>query len=353
MAKLNFTAKQIAKAMLPRLIDSLTFPNLIHRDAALGEVAECGDVVSVSCPARLIADESAIPAENSARCAVDVVLDRIASVDFPVDAVESAEDFSSVIRRFIEPAAAALAEKINADGLTLYRDIPYVAGEAGITPDGFDAIAKASYKFDVNKVPFYNRSAVWDVLATSKLKQVSAIANAEMCGTNSALRANAIGRVLGIDNYMSGNVAEHIPTYSGMLTLAADATDAEEVTLTATVDGTLKHGDLLKVSGQTYTVLADAEVSGSSVTVKVCPKMTSTANKSVALLPQHSANLIFQTNAFVFVSRPLPKIEGMEYFADCSEGVSLRVVRGGNSLSVDVLYGYHTISPECAIRYLG
>jgi len=363
MAKLDFTVKQIAREALPRLIDNLVFPNLVYKETIPGNAAKKGDVVSVRCPVRLEANDfdasAGISAQNLDNDTIDVKLDHIATVDLQLGAIEAACDFDSVTRQFIEPAAAALAEKINAEGLALYRDIPYIAGEAGTVPDGLDDIAQASYMLDMNKVPFGGRCAVWSPLATSKLKQVPAIVNAEKCGSTSALRTGAIGRVFGIDNYMSQAVADHAPAYTGTLTLANAVTDAEEVTFTASASGTLQHGDLLKIGGKTYTVKADAAVSGSSVTVTVYPKLTADKDAAAELVPAHSANLVFHPNAFAFISRPLQTPAGVESYVTSYNGISLRVVRGYDIrykreiLSMDVLYTFQTLYPELAVRYLG
>ena len=363
MAKLDFTVKQIAREALPRLIDNLVFPNLVYKETIPGNAAKKGDVVSVRCPVRLEANDfdasAGISAQNLDNDTIDVKLDHIATVDLQLGAIEAACDFDSVTRQFIEPAAAALAEKINAEGLALYRDVPYIAGEAGTVPDGLDDIAQASYMLDMNKVPFGGRCAVWSPLATSKLKQVPAIVNAEKCGSTNALRTGAIGRVFGIDNYMSQAVADHAPVYTGTLTLANAVTDAEEVTFTASASGTLQHGDILKIGGKTYVVKADAAVSGSSVTVQIYPKLTADKDAAAELVPAHSANLVFHPNAFAFISRPLQTPAGVESYVTSYNGISLRVVRGYDIrykreiLSMDVLYTFQTLYPELAVRYLG
>ncbi len=364
MAKLDFTVKQIAREALPRLIDNLVFPNLIYKETIPGNAAKKGDVVSVRCPVRLEASDfdssTGISAQNLDNDTIDVKLDHIATVDLQLGAIEAACDFDSVTRQFIEPAAAALAEKINAEGLALYRDIPYVAGTAGTTPDGLDDIAEASYMLDMNKVPFGSRCAVWNPLATSKLKQVPAIVNAEKCGSTSALRTGAIGRVFGIDNYMSQAVVNHTPTYSGTLTLSAAVTDASEVTFTASqASGTLQYGDLIEIGDKTYTVKEDAPVTTTSVKVKLYPNVTAAANASISLISAHAANLIFHPNAFAFISRPLQTPAGVESYVTSYNGISLRVVRGYDIrykreiLSMDVLYTFQTLYPELAVRYLG
>lgn len=364
MAKLDFTVKQIAREALPRLIDNLVFPNLVYKETIPGNAAKKGDVVSVRCPVRLEANDfdssAGISAQNLDNDTIDVKLDHIATVDLQLGAIEAACDFDSVTRQFIEPAAAALAEKINAEGLGLYRDIPYIAGTAGTTPSGLDDIAQASYMLDVQKVPFGSRCAVWSPLATSKLKQVPAIVNAEKCGSTSALRTGAIGRVFGIDNYMSQAVAEHTPAYTGTLTLSEAVTDAAEVTFTASVaSGKLQHGDILRIDGKPYVVKADVTVAASTVKVPLYPNVTAAKTASVELIAAHTANLVFHPNAFAFISRPLQTPAGVESYVTSYNGISLRVVRGYDIrykreiLSMDVLYTFQTLYPELAVRYLG
>lgn len=68
---------------------------------------------------------------------------------------------------------------------------------------------------------------------------------------------------------------------------------------------------------------------------------------------------MFHENAFAFVTRPLAVPAGVEAYVTSYNGVTMRVVRGYNMqykkemLSMDVLYGYKTMYPELAVRYLG
>lgn len=362
MAKIDISVKQIAREALPRLIDNLVFPNLIYKENIDGGAAKQGDTVSVRCPVKLTASEfdqsSGVSAQNMQNDTIDVKLDHLATVDMQVGAIEAACDFDSVVRMFIEPAAAALAEKINAEGLSLYRDIPGYAGTAGTTPDGLDDLADASYALDTQKVPAGMRCAVWNPLAASKLKQVPSIVNAEKCGSSSALRTGAIGKVFGIENYMSQAVCDHVTDFDGTLTLSGDVNGEKTAVFTVTGNGVLKHGDLMKIGGKSYAVKS-AEVSGSSVTVEFTTPVTASASDAVEVVPSHTANLIFHPDAFAFITRPLQAPAGVESYVTTYNGVALRVVRGYDMkykreiLSMDVLYAFKTIYPELAARYLG
>lgn len=363
MAKLDFSVKQIAREALPRLIDNLVFPNLIYKENISGSAAKQGDTVSVRCPVKLTAvefDESeGIEAQSLHNDTIDVKLDHLATVDMQVGAIESACDFDSVVRMFIEPAAAALAEKINAEGLELYKDIPTYAGTAGETPDGLDDLAAASLALDNQKVPAGMRCAVWNPVAASKLKQIPAVVNAEKCGSSAALRTGSIGQVFGINHYMSQAVCTHTSGMSGTLTPSSDSLGTGIIMFSTSGSEALVRGDILIVGGKSYVVAEDAEVSGSTMKVKINGKPDIRTTDTVSVLASHDANLIFHPDAFAFITRPLQTPAGVESYVTTYNGISLRVVRGYDMmykrdiLSMDVLYAFKTIYPELAVRYLG
>jgi len=363
MAKIDISVKQIAREALPRLIDNLVFPNLIYKENIEGGAAKQGDTVSVRCPIRLEANDfdqaSGIEAQSMQNDTIDVKLDHLATVDMQVGAIEAACDFDSIVRMFIEPAAAALAEKINAEGLALYKDIPYIAGTAGTTPDGLEDLADASCALDMQKVPVGARCAVWNPTAASKLKQVPSIVNADKCGTTTALRTGAIGKVFGLENYMSQAICNHKTGYKSSLTVKTNVENATEVVFSADESGIVKKGDILKIDGATYTVTADTDVEGAEVKLSIYPALTAKAGAEATVIGDHTANLIFHPDAFAFITRPLQAPAGVESYVTTYNGISLRVVRGYDMkykreiLSMDVLYAFKTVYPELALRYLG
>lgn len=368
MANTFISVKQIARETLPRLIDNLVFPNLIYRDVTKGLAAKKGDTVSVRRPVKLTASDfseaEGVTSQDITEESVSVKLDNIATVDTEISALEGALNFDSVTRLFIEPAAAALAEKINADGLSLYKDIPYVAGEPGTPPDALSDFAEAALMLDTNRVPTSDRRAVWNPAATARFKQIPALVNAEKCGTTTALRSGSVGEVFGIQNYMTQAVCDHkagtLAAGSGSLKVASEVTDSDTVTVTGTsVTGNVVKGDVLKIGVKTYAVTEDASASGGSITVKVTPAVTASKDEAVTLYGSHAANLVFHPSAFAFVTRPLSTPAGVESYVTTYNGISLRVVRGYDMkykremLSMDVLYSFATLYPELACRYMG
>ncbi len=363
MSKIEFTTKQIAREALPRLIDNLVFPNLIYKENISANAAKLGDTVSVRCPVKLTASEfneaNGTSPQTLQNNTIDVKLDHLATVDMQIGAIESACDFDSIVRMFIEPAVSALAEKINSEGLALYKDIPTVAGTAGTTPDGLDDLAAAALALDVQKVPAGMRRAVWSPEAAAQLKQIPAIVNAEKCGSTTALRTGAIGQVFGIENYMSQAVVSHESGASGEFTVAANTFGSDSIDLTKQSNKAIAVGDIVTLGEDTYTVLSVTSKSETVVTVKLNDKVYVSTGDKVYLTGSHVANLVFHPDAFAFVSRPLATPAGVDSYVTSYNGISLRVVRGYDMkykrdiLSMDVLYAFKTIYPELAVRYLG
>lgn len=370
MGNTFITIQEIARTALPRLIENLVFPNLVHKDFSADYERNLGDTIQVRKPVVLEAQEfdpnTGTSAQDIKETSVPVTLDKIATVDVDITAIQGATNINDLNRQFLEPAAVALAQKINSDGLSLYKDIPYVGGTAGTTPDGLDDLAAARKLLNANKVPVSPRYGVWDTEADAALVTVPAIVNAEKSGSTEALREGSLGRVMGIDNYMSQAVKVHTTgitaatavKVNGAVTAGATQLAIDGTTLT----GKLVKGDVLTISGKSYVVTEDTATAATNAiaTVKVYPALPAIAdNTDVTLTGSHTANLVFHPSAFAFVTRPLVKPSGVESYVTSYNGISLRVVKGYNMtykkemLSMDVLYGYKTMYPELAARYLG
>lgn len=364
------TIKNIARQILPRLIENLVFPNLIHKDYSDTYVNGLGATIQVKKPVILEAkdfDEAVgTSAQDVKEQSVEVTLDKLATVDVEFGAIQRATNVADLNRLFLEPAAVALAQKINSDGLFLYKDIPYTSGAAGTTPSALTDIADVRKVLNANKVPVFGRRAVWDTEADAKFTTIEAIVNAEKSGSTQALREGSIGRIFGLDNYMSQEVKSHATGITAFTTVKVNgAVDAGATQLAidgVSLTGKLVKGDVLTISGKTYVVTEDtvAAADNAIAVVKVYPALPALANDTVVTkVGDHTANLAFNPNAFAFVTRPLIAPAGVESYVTSYNGVTLRVVRGYDMkykkemLSMDVLYGYKTMYQELAVRVLG
>ena len=331
--------KNIARPALVRLIENLVFPNLIYKDYSSQFVDGLGAKIQVKKPVVLEAKEfdsaTGVTAQDVKESSVEVELNKIATVDIEVGALEGAVSFDDANRLFIEPAAVALAQKINSDGLDVYKDIPYIGGAAGTTPDDLTDLSEVRRILNANKVPVPGRVAVWDTNADAKFTTIPAIVNAEKSGSTSALREGSIGRLFGLDNYMSQSVKAHTTgitaataaKVTNIVAVGATTLDISGTTLT----GKFVAGDVITVGTNSYVVTEDsAAAAANAITgIKVYPALPAiTANTTVTLVGSHVANLAFNPNAFAFVTRPLVAPAGVQSYVTSYNGVSLRVTRG-------------------------
>ena len=370
MTNTTHSLRDIARMALPHLMNNLVFPRLVHADFTADTAAKQGDTVTVRKPVNYVAKEfdpeAGTEVQDPSEGTVEVRLDKIASVDIEVSALDAALNFDSVERLFIEPAAIALAEKLNADGLALYRDVYAAVGTAGKTPAALEDLAAVRGALNDACVPQGPRYAVWDTAADTAFATVPAIVNAEKSGSTDALREGALGRVFGIDHYMSQAVVRHetaITAADGVTLSAAVSSGDTALSLKGTtLTGALTRGDLLQIGGKYYTVTEDTAAAAnnaiSGVKVSPAPEAMSSGTP-VVLVGAHTANLAFHPSAFAFVTRPLVAPAGVESYVTSFDGISLRVVRGYDMkykremLSMDVLYAYKTVYPELAVRCLG
>ena len=371
MANTFVTLKEIARQALPRLIENLVFPNLVHRDFS-EDFHDLGDTIRVRRPVILTAEdfdaEAGVNYQDLQEDAVEVKLDHLATVDACASAIETATCIDDLNRVFIEPAAAALAEKINADGLALYADIPTVVGTAGTTPAELSDLAAVRRALNQNKVLSYGRVAVWDPEADAAFAQIPAIVNAEKSGGTNALREGSIGRVFGMDHYMSQGVKKHvtgITAATGVKVDGAVSAGASQLSISGTtLAGKLVKGDVLTIGGASYVVVEDSAQAASNAIsgIKVYPVLSNIADEEAVIRTgSHTANLAFHPKAFAYVTRPLlnPDGQGVMSYVTSYNGISLRVTKGYDQkykrsiYSMDVLYGFKTVYPELAVRVLG
>ena len=357
------TTKLIARQTLPRLIENLVMPNLCYRDFS-EDFAKQGDTIRVRKPVVLTAQTftvgTPVNAQDVVEDSVDVKLDTIATVDVNIEAIEMATNVDDLNRLVIEPAAAALAQKINEDGLKMYKYFPAI-GAAGTTPDGLDDFAAIRKALNVANVPLDNRVAIWDPNADAEFTQIGNLVKVSESGSPRALREGEIGRVFGLDNYMSQTVQAHTASTltaggtaaSGVKIKSAVTADDEVIlvsngTASATLTGSVVVGDVLDIThGGAHiiaTVVEAATAESNELTVKLDKKVTVSANDA-AELKSFTANLAFHRNAIAFVTRPLIAPSGADSYTTSYNGLSLRVVRDYDislkqeKIAVDVLYG--------------
>lgn len=366
MANEFLSTKLIARQALPRLIENLVMPNLCYKDYS-HTFAMQGDTIRVRKPVVLTAADftagTPVTAQDVKETSVDVKLDKIATVDVNLEAIEMATNVDDLNRLVIEPAAVALAEKINGAGLDLYKNISQTAGTAGTTPDGLDDFAAARKLLNAAKVPLDNRVAIWDVDADAAFTQIGNIVKVNESGSPKALREGEIGRIFGLDNYMSQAVKEHTTGAAGTPLVDGAATAGATTLHIDGLSAAAKVGDRFTIAGDTtvYVCTAVGTLDTADQDLTIYPALAKNAADNAALTfkASYTANLVFHKNAIAFVTRPLVAPKGADSYTTSYNGISLRVVRDYDiankqeKVAIDVLYGYKVVYPEMAAVYMG
>lgn len=363
------TLQTIARRTLPRLRENLVMPMLCARDYN-DTYSDLGDTIQIRKPVVYEAKDftvgGTVTPQDIKEDSALVKLDKIATVDVDLNILEAANNWSEdkLRREFIEPAAVALAEKINKAGVEQYVNIPNILGTAGTTPSAMSDLAAARKFLNKAKAPMGNRYAVWDVEADAKFTEIANLFKVNEAGTTETLREGEIGRVYGLDNFMTQAIEQHTPGATGSPAIDGAATKGAT---TIHIDGlttAFTVGDTFKIASDNtvYTVNKVGTLSSGEMDVDITPALQANAADDATITVGAAAtnNLVFHRDAIVFVTRPLPNAPGNDTSYVTSDGeFSLRIVLGYDmahkktSLSMDVLYNYAVVYPEIAARYLG
>lgn len=377
LANTFLTTNIIAREALIRLRNFLVMKALVYNDYS-NTFQKQGDTIRVKKPAVYVADEfdGTINLQTIGEDSVNVTLNHIADVSVAWTSKEKALNIDDFNQQVLDPAMQAIAQKIDEDiHKEFYKAVPYFVGVSGTTPDGLDDFAYAAKMLNDNKVPLVGRVGVWDTAAMAEFSILDAIVNAEKSGSTLALREGSIGKVAGLENFMTQNVQTH--TAGTFVAVAAPKVNTEAVPASNTLvlkggagTETIKAGDVFYITtgGKKYyyAAAADAAAVGGVVSITTYDKVAvAHAVDDVVIFPDktvgaHVANLTFIKPACAFVSRPLEApMGGAQGYSTSFEGISLRVTAGYDmstkteTLSIDTLYGIKAIYPQLATRILG
>ena len=377
MSNTLVTSKAIAREALPVLEANKVMAGLVHTDYK-NDFKEKYNIVTVTKPAQFTAVEfdGDLTGEyqDVTQGSVDISLGYIASVDMKITSEQMTMEIAQFTEEITVPALEAITQQIDANILSLYKDIPYFYGTAGTTPDELKDISQARKILQGNKAQLSNRSLVIDEEAEADLGILDAFINQNYVGTTAGLTEAALGRKLGFNVFMDQNVPTHTAgLYSALadVTITTGAAAATSIVLTSTAGAstaTLLEGDLFTLDGGQYVVTADtAAASSGVVTVAIYPALAKAYGDMTAVTvafadvsaKAHTANMAFQKNAFAFVNRPLMPASGQDSYTTNIKGINIRVTMGydfdtkSNIVSYDCLYGVKTLYPELAAQLLG
>lgn len=407
MANSILTPDIIAKESLRRLKNNLVMPRMINRDYQ-DEFVDVGDTVRVEKPIRYeVNDGATFVRQDVEQGNTNVKIDKRKHVGIAFSSQSLSLDPVSFGQKFVEPAISQLAHQVDMDILALASDVPSWVGTPGEKINSYADFAKGPERLDDIGVPQGDRCAVLSTSDHWALLGSQTELDAGEGIVMDAYRKARIGRIGGIETYMSQQVRQHTvgahggtPLVDGASQSVTYAASKSTGTQTLVTDGwtgsaALKKGDTFTIAGvyavnpntkdvldhlQQFTLVQDVTTNASAsndTTLTIYPAMvTSGPYQNVSAAPANNAaitylgtagtayrqNLLFHKNAFTLAVRPLEIDPSMHFAAratDKDTGLSIRIVRfyDGNSDDIncrlDILYGVEAVYPELATRLSG
>jgi len=415
MANNLLTISKITNEALMVLENELTFTSEVDRNyddqfAVVG--AKIGNTVNVRRPGRFIGTTGpALNVEDFNETSVPVSL----STQFHVDTQFTTQDLALSLDMFsdrvLKPAIAAIANKIDRDGLSMATlQTANIVGTAGTPPTGLITYLTAGAFLDSEGAPRDGRrSCIVEPFTSATIvdslkglfvpsdrigtQYEKGLMGRDSAGMNWKMDQNVVSQTFGSNSTTTVTASVATTTATGFLTTGWASTST--ITLTAANTGTmnLNAGDTIQIDGvfavnpqnrQAYgtnklrnfvvkTTVAIA--SGSSVSVVVSPAVITAGQFQNVSIPTTSAtaaitqfnkvgtvspqNIIMHRNAFTMACCDLELPEGVHFAGRASDkeiGLSMRVVRqytiNNDSIPtrLDVLYGWAPLYPELACR---
>jgi len=399
MSNTNLTIDEITREGLRILVNNLGFSRNTNREydsSFANDGAKIGDTLRVRKPARYeIRTGATLDVQNHTETKVDLQLDTQAGVDVNFTSKELTLDIDDFSDRVLKPAMATIANKIDLDGLALYKDVFSSVGTPGTTPATAAVLLDANEYMDDQSTPRDGeRCMAMNPAANSAMVDGLKGLFQSSGKLDSQYRKGMMGMdTLGYKEiYMDQNVNVHTTgNYNGAHVIDGNhATSADSATTTAltlkTGTGTYNVGDVFTIAAvnsvnpqnrqttgklQQFTVVT----STSTTAITVSPAIrNSGAFQTVDALALDGAvitevgtastaypqNLAYHKDAFTLGTADLIMPNGVDFASrQVHEGISMRIVRdydiNNDSMPcrIDVLYGWKTLYGELATRVWG
>lgn len=353
--------------------------------------AKVGDTLKVRLPNQyVVRSGSTLAAQDTTETSADLKVQTQKGVDLnftSVDLTMTLDDFSD---RVLEPAMSVLAATIEADAMSMYKDVNNQVTNNGAAAT-FAKVLQGRKVLVDNLAPLAGRTC--NLNTQDNVDLVDALKGLfnDKDNLSRQYREGFMGRTAGFDFMENTLWPSHTPgTKAGTpLVNGAGQTGATLATDGWTAStAALKKGDIFTIANvfrvhpetkastgvlQQFVVTADASADASgNIAVAISPAIiTSGATQTVSGSPAdnaaisvagaastaHGVSLAYHKSAFAFATADMVMPRGVDFAArEVFDGISMRIVRQYDinndkfPCRLDVLYGFKTLRPQLACR---
>jgi hypothetical protein len=404
MANSLLTPSVIAKEMLMQFKNGMGFSRSVNKSYSKDfakKGAKIGSSEAIRKPNLMtVSDGATLSEQDVTESSVTLTIDSQKHVGFSFTSKDLSLTIDEYSERYIKPAALALINKVDVDGLALAaKNVANAVGTAGTTPSALLTYLEAQQKIAESAGPMDdNYSYHIDPAASTKIVDALKGLFHSSSEIEKQYKRGIMGVAAGGEWHRSQNLYAYTSGQRGGTPLlnGAPANGASSVVTdgwTAAAANRVKAGDVFTIASvykvnpitkqstgvlQQFVVTADAASDGSgNATLSISPAIYSSGSlQNVSAAPADNAaltflqgvstltqnNILMHKDAFALAFAPLEKPEGVHFSAvetDPETGISIRVIRDYDISTdkypcrVDVLYGWKELRPEWACRILG
>lgn len=216
MSNSLLTPSIIAKEALMQLENTMVAANLVHR-ALEGEYStpvngnRVGATVSIRKPVRYTVRDGAVAvAQDTTEGMTSITVDKQKGIDLQFSSTDLTLTIESFGERYLKPAMSQLANQVDTDLLSLYKDVPNWVGTPGQNIDSWADFSKAPERMDEMAMPISDRKAI---LSPADYWGTTGSLTALFAGggktAETALRKAQLGEMADVDTYKAQNIRTH------------------------------------------------------------------------------------------------------------------------------------------------
>lgn len=361
-----------------------------------------GYVVNVRLPVRSInTTGQGLVLQDLTETSVPVALTTQYQRSFAVTSSDYSQDIDNFRRRFIRPHVISMANQIDHDGMALAFQVANQVGTPGTPPATLQTYLDATALLDNQATPMDDRTLVISpTMQSTIVNALNGQFNPQAQISSQYKKGRMASFTAGLDWYMDQNCNSHTVGPLGGSPVANSGTVQTGASIitngwTSSAANRLKAGDVITFGtlgssnavlgvnpqnrdtyGKLLQFVVTADVSsdsGGNATIPISPAIITTGafqnvNQGVvnsapvtvsgAAGVQSQYGVAFHKSAFTFVCAPLPLYGGLDMADRITNelDISTRVIRDYDinldraPLRIDVLGGWATIYPQCAVR---
>jgi len=392
MANSILTPSVITKEALAILHQKLAFVGGVNRsydDRYAKSGARIGNDLLVRLPNEFTVRSGAtLSAQDVVETSTTLTVDTQKGVDFEFTSEELTMHIDEFKSRYLEPAMSVLAANIEADALSMTKDVYNFYDGVGAA-DSLANQNQAGKLLTDSLAPMSQRSILRNTQATLDfLSDTKGLFNAAS-QIGKQYRDGVLGTIGGFESMESTLMPSHTTgtaVEGDTLYNVSGASQVGSTLVVGTGSTTFLKGDIITLAGcyrvhpetkastgalQRFVVTADSGTSATALSIS--PAIVVTGGKqNVSASPTDAGavtklgggasatwqqNLAFHKDAFAFATADLVLPQGIDFAArEVMDGISMRIVKDYDITNdkfpcrIDVLYGYKAIRPQLAAR---